>query len=59
MGTGGNMTNEFAFSKRGDELLRLSIEMENSNLKPGDMCIDPVWGLVQVPYDDLDLGDAR
>jgi hypothetical protein len=53
------MTNEFAFSQHGDDLLRLSIEMENNpNLKPGDMYDDPVWGLVQVPYDDLNLGGA-
>lgn len=43
------------FSKEADELLARSIELEKDR-KPGEMYLDPVWGLVQVPYEDLDLG---
>lgn len=51
------MTNQFAFSKKGDELLEQSIKLEEVR-KPGEMYLDPVWGLVQVPYDDLELGEV-
>lgn len=44
-----------------EEAMAKSIELdrEHDNAAPGTMWLDPVWGVIQIPYHALDLGEPE